>query len=403
MGELTIADLFDPAELQAEIDAGYVTRKAHPSLPLSIVTYTRSAQYDAHWTSVTMQCRGLVIEDDTSRVVALPWPKFFNVSEHELNRPHAPALPDEPFEIFDKVDGSLAIVFHYDGRWLAASKASFTSDQAAWAQCWLDERDTSVLDPTLTYLAEILYRENRIVVRYDHQGLVLLGAYDLTGSEHGLDEVGPHWNALGGTVVRSWSTLPLPELMRLAAENTKIDGTTATGTDAEGWVIRFESGLRAKVKLGEYVRLHKTLTGTSARDVWRYLGAEQYADMPPKVLGAALGCSEQEAAALAAIEGGALSALLDAVPDEFDQWVRDVVAGLTATAEQLAERIGSAYAGLKHLRGNRGDFARAAQAIEDRAVRAAVFLVLDGRPVHLHVWKAIRPTASDPFATDEEG
>ena len=129
--------------LAAALEAGHVTRKPHPELPLSIYTYTRTCQYERVWNRVTTRCRGLVADDGTGEIVALPLPKFFNVGEHEAGQPYAPSLPDEPFEVYDKVDGSLAVVFHYAGRWRVASKGSFVSAQATWAQRLLDGKDTS--------------------------------------------------------------------------------------------------------------------------------------------------------------------------------------------------------------------------------------------------------------------
>jgi RNA ligase len=400
-----LADLFPPADLDAEIAAGYVTRKQHPTLPLSIYTYGRSCQYENHWTPVTTRTRGLVVDDTDGRIVAHCLPKFFAAAMHG-NYDFAPPLPDEPFQVFDKVDGSLGIVFHYAGRWHAASKGSFVSEQAKWAQAWLDDADPDrLLEPGSTYLAEIVYPENRIVVNNgDERTLVLLAVYDADGREHPVGSYEDEWRKLGGRVVRSWRSLPLPELARLAEENTKLDGTAATGTDAEGWVVRFLSGIRVKLKYAEYARLHKALTGTNARDVWRYLGAERFgATLEPKSLAQVLGCSPAEAAQLAGIPGGALSKLLEQVPDEFDVWVRGVQSELEARFAELVGDVADAYDGIKHLGGDRAQFAKAAQQIEDRTVRAAMFLVLDGRPFDTLAWKAIRPEPSDPFKNDEEG
>ncbi len=397
-------DLFDPDDLQVEISGGWVTRKQHPTLPLSLYVYGRTCQYENHWTPVTTRCRGLIANDTDGRIVAHCLPKFFNYSQHDGTHAFAPPLPDEPFEIFDKVDGSLGIVFHYAGTWHAASKGSFISEQARWAQAWLDavEPDRH-LEPGNTYLAEIVYPENRIVVNNgDERTLVLLAVYDAAGHEHPVTGYADAWEALGGRVVRSWRALPLAELVRAAEENQKLDGTAATGTDAEGWVVRFIDGTRVKIKISEYTRLHKALTGTNARDIWQYLGAQKFGFMPPKTLGQALGCSADEAKRLAGIYSGALGKLLENVPDEFDAWVRTVCTDLETAADALLERIRQEFATLESLHGDRAAFARAAQRVEDRTVRAALFLMLDGKDLKLHVWKAIRPEPSDPFANDQE-
>ncbi|MGW9397292.1 T4 RnlA family RNA ligase [Streptomyces sp. NPDC055642] len=395
--------LIPPADLTAAIEAGHITRRQHPTLPLSIYTYTRTAQYSRAWTAATIHCRGLIADDKTGEIIAWPFAKFFNVGEHDHGFDYAPPLPaDEPFEVYDKVDGSLGIVFHYDGRWHVASKGSFASEQARWAQQWIDEGDTALLTPGVTYLAEIVYPENRIVVDYGgRRDLVLLAAYDADGREIRLPYAAEDWQGLG-SVVRTWPAMPLPDLLKLTEANTRPDGRPTTGMHAEGYVIRYASGLRAKAKLAEYVRLHKILTGISERDIWRMLGMQRYADQPPKLLAKALGCSLAEVTALPTAGRGPLDALLETVPDEFDTWVRSVVARLEEQAAVLDERVASEYATIAHLAGDRGEFARAAQQIDGPAVRACMFLMLDGRPTGLHLWRAIKPEAAAPFIADDE-
>lgn len=400
-----LADLIDPALLAEEIAGGWITRKSHPSLPISILTYSRNCQYDRHWTSATIACRGLIVDDGTGEIVAHCFPKFFNHGEHEHGFDYAPPLPDEPFEVFDKVDGSLGIVFHYAGAWHVASKGSFISEQATWAQRWLDAhpRHAEHLAPGNTYLAEIVYPENRIVVNNgDEQTLVLLAVYGPDGAEQLVQRHRDDWAALGGRVVWSWPALPLAKLVKLAALNEKLNGDAATGTDAEGYVLRYASGIRAKVKFAEYVRLHKVLTGVNARDVWRALAVTVLGpSTDAKRSAQALGLPASEFEALRGV-GDPVGALLEGVPDEFDAWVRGICAELTDHAETLEQEIDNAFAERAHLAADRGAFARSVQSL-DPAVKAAMFLKLDGKDLTLHIWRNIRPETSTPFREDEEG
>ncbi|MFE0653413.1 RNA ligase [Streptomyces sp. NPDC059534] len=395
---LTLHDLMPSDELDSALAEGHVTRKRHPELPLSIYTYTRACQYAQHWNRATTRCRGLVADDATGRIVALPLPKFFNLAEHATGRPYAPPLPDEPFEVYDKVDGSLGVIFHYDDRWHAASKGSFTSNQATWAQHRLDAADTTGLTPGVTYLAEILHPHNRIVVDYgDRRDLVLLAAFDRDGTELPLAEAAACWHPIG-SVVRTWPAMSVAELTALTESNTLPGGARATGTDAEGFVLRFASGLRAKAKLTEYVRLHKVLTGVTERDIWRGHGIQRFAAVPAARLAQGIGCS------VADVEesgGKPLDALLEQVPDEFDAWVREVIARLEDAAGRRERAVDEAYDRLAHLAGDRAAFARAAAREPDRGLRAALFLRLDGRPTDLVVWRQIRPEATDPFTHEE--
>jgi RNA ligase len=370
-------ELIPPDELTAAIDAGHVTRKTHPTLPLSILTYTRECQYGHIWTPVTMRCRGLIADDKTGAVVALPFPKIFVTAMHGVHD-FAPPLPAEPFEIFEKADGSLIIVFHYDGRWHAASKGSFISEQAEWAQYRLDTADLSGLDPELTYLAEAIYPGNRIVVDYgQREDLVLLAAYRPSdGSEEPLSAVAPGWKPIG-PIVRSWGLHDgITELEELAAASTTLDGARVSGTDEEGYVIRFASGLRAKVKLSAYLTLHKLFTGTNERTIWEVLASGQ----DPAVL-------------------------FDQVPDEFADWARTIATTLREEHARIVDEAVMAYTAVLSVLPDDPDRKTFALEAVKSQHKSALFLIHDGRDIAVSdwAWKQIKPRGDKPFKTDEEG
>ncbi|MET7607341.1 hypothetical protein ABZS96_33730 [Streptomyces avermitilis] len=109
----------------------------------------------------------------------MAWPrrKFFNTIDHARGLPYAPPLPTGPFRIYDKVDGSLGLVFVWRGQWRVVTTGAFDSPQARWARRHLSARDTSALAPGITYIAEIVYPDNRVVVDYrGRHDLVLLAA-----------------------------------------------------------------------------------------------------------------------------------------------------------------------------------------------------------------------------------
>jgi RNA ligase len=366
----TLDELFPPADLKAEIEAGYVSRKQHPELPLSLYVYSEKCQFEPHWTAVTMRCRGLIADDETGEIIGWCLPKFFNHNQHDAGSDWAPTLPDEPFEVYDKVDGSLGIVFHYAGAWRVATKGSFVSDQAAWASRYVAKADTSALDPSVTYLAEIVYPENRIVVNYgDRRDLVLLAAFRADGTEVPLREAAPAWDGIG-SVVRTYNWADSFDVLAAMAEESRhLDGTSITGTDAEGWVIRFASGLRVKAKTSDYLHLHRALTCTSERTVWEVLASGQ----DPAVL-------------------------YDRVPDEFAVWVGEVVDRLRGMVDSY---IGMAHYEFERIGRlpDRKAFAAAAMQSEHRA---ALFRLYDGRDIEDLAWKSCKPRSDTPFVVDEE-
>lgn len=107
---------------------------------LRLYCYSDSCVYDKGWNDITMLARGIILDPQEKRVVATPFPKFFNVGER------LDAIPDLAFETFEKLDGSLIILFHHKGEWRTATKGSLGSDQAKWAARWIATHDLSCLD-----------------------------------------------------------------------------------------------------------------------------------------------------------------------------------------------------------------------------------------------------------------
>ena len=225
---------------------------------LRLFCYSESCVYERRWDAVTLLARGLILDPDSKRVVATPFPKFFNVGEH------AEAVPDLPFETFEKLDGSLIIIFRHKGQWRCATKGSLGSDQAKWAASWLGRFDLSHLDPDTTYLAEAIYPENRIVVHYKETGLVMLGAYRGDGSEMGFDELISVADRLGWRTAKRHAFSAVSELLALA-------GTLPASE--EGFVIRFANGLRLKVKGDEYCRIHRLVSRLTPLAMWEAMQA----------------------------------------------------------------------------------------------------------------------------------
>ena len=160
-------DLVDA--LRSAREARLVTEQATPD-GLRIYCYTQSCVFDAQWNDATLIARGLVLDVERGTVAATPFPKFFNAFER------GETIPDLPFETFEKVDGSLIIIFWHAGAWKTTTKGTFGTAQALWAARKLKDCDLSALQRGTTYLAEAIYAENRIVVRYAEDALVLLAA-----------------------------------------------------------------------------------------------------------------------------------------------------------------------------------------------------------------------------------
>lgn len=249
--EMGFAELRDG--LLAALDAKLVTRQ-HSGDGLETYCYSNSCVYDRQWNPITLCARGLILDAEAGSIAALPFPKFFNVGENL-----SATVPDLPFETFEKLDGSLIIMFWHKGEWRTATKGAFGSDQAKWAKAWIAGQDLSTLDKGVTYLAEAIYPENRIVVAYDRSELVLLAAYRLDGIELRYDELRTVGERLGWTVAKRHSFASVTDL---------ILHTKGLPPSEEGFVLRFENGVRLKVKGEEYRRIHALISKLSPLSIW---------------------------------------------------------------------------------------------------------------------------------------
>lgn len=272
---------------------------------LRLYCYSESTVYDRAWDEITMLARGVILDPAARRVVATPFPKFFNVGER------LDSIPGLPFETFEKLDGSLTILFHHAGEWRTATKGSLGSDQAKWAAAWLAGRDLSALDAGTTYLAEAIYPGNRIVVHYPHAGLVLLAAYRADGTEVGYGELGDLADRLGWRIAIRHSYSAVSELLALVP--------TLPATE-EGFVLRFSNGLRLKVKGDEYCRVHRMVSRLTPLAMWE---AMQAGDDP---------------------EG-----LRRQLPEEFWADFDSIIAILKAQIEELLSAVGVAADAVAHL------------------------------------------------------
>jgi RNA ligase len=246
------------AGLQQACSLGFVYPRLDAASGLRLFIYSPQCVYENGWDQFSLLARGLIVDEAAGRVVATPFPKFFNVGER------GGILPDLPFEAYEKVDGSLIIVFQHDGRWRAATKGAFDSDQALWAQARLDAADLSALRPGSTYLFEAVYPENRMVIRYSEAALIMLAAYAEDGLESSYDDVLAVSDALGWRAAKRHAFANIPEMVARATMLPRND---------EGFVIRFANGLRLKLKGAEYRRIHALIARCTPLGVWDLMNA----------------------------------------------------------------------------------------------------------------------------------
>lgn len=347
----------DLASFRDRETQGFLTCRSHPTGRLLIWNYTPKCQFDQAWDDVTMQARGLITTPE-GEIVARPFKKFFNLDQHQGH------LPLEPFTVTAKADGSLGILYWLNDVPQIATRGSFTSEQAVKATEILHHKYCGILDsinPDYTYLFEIIYPDNRIVVDYGKlEELVLLAVIH---TESGL-EMDIHGPTASGSfhdlfpLVKHYDGIhDLAQLQVIQEEN------------AEGFVIRFQSGLRLKLKFAEYIRLHRLMTKVNARVIWDLLRTGQSFDE-----------------------------LLERVPDEFYAWVRrtqnDLLTRFAAIEQQCQEVVNQVQ--------NLPTRKEQAAVIMKTHYPGVTFAMLDQKNYQEAIWKQLYPEASRPFKIDED-
>jgi len=317
---MKLAELLDEVLLKEMIDAGFVSRKEHPALPLFIYNYTKKCQYDGMWNDVTRKCRGLIV-DDTGEIACRPWEKFHNYSEHDTDEWD----PNEICLVTDKMDGSLGILYPVDNGYAIATRGSFSSEQAISAtEMWHAKYSHNLVLRGWTYLFEILYAANRVVVDYgDREELVLLGCVN---------------NETGETMEAAMVGWPGPRVPRFGEMTLREALELEPRPNAEGIVLTFidrDPEMRVKVKQEDYIALHRIITGLNERSVWEHLAVLACAPWikEPNHWASFVGIDPERAAEILSVG----SNWRESIPEEFQDWIDTTTARITKEVQSIIE------------------------------------------------------------------
>jgi len=356
---MKLDQIIDLADLQQELQAGYVTERKHPEFPeLSILNYTDRAQFDQHWTPVTRRTRGLIVNNMTNEILALPFAKFFNYgqgdAQYNLDAPIVGA--------FDKLDGSLGVGYRApDGSYRIATRGSFDSEQARHANAWLAANPQSkaaallsdAIGAVTTPLFEIIYPDNRIVV--DYQGrdeVVFLGHVDRLPMFYG--QFYPELE-----LAHESDPLTLREVLALPPRD-----------NAEGWVVWLDRTTAVKIKYEKYVDLHRAISNMTPKEAWRQLRA------------------------------GTFDEFAEALPDEFHDWAKGVEQELMDEFEAAWGEASSRTHELRLFHNEvvggrpRRELAEWVKREVRPEARGLVFGMLDGKDMSDSIWRMLEPKAA---------
>lgn len=345
--------------LDAMVKEGWVISQIHPTLDLTIYNYSQKTQYKSYWVEETLMARGLVL-NSAGRIVARPFGKFFNASEVPDQ------IPNLPFEVFEKMDGSLGIFFWYYKDDIAypvfASRGSFISEQAVKGWEMLQKLPYKDLVYGYTYMFETIYPKNRIVVDYGRdEKLVLLGIIHNGGREVPFDSIEK-------TLGNSFQLVKVYNIKKNWYHLVSLNEP-----NKEGFVIKFSNGFRVKIKFEEYTRLHRIITNVSTTDIWEQI-----------------------------MTGKSLDEVLEKLPDEFYDWARETQAELITSFNAIKANALKEYRLVCKKVSTDGlsehEYGKAfAECVSQNRLKHLLFGLKNGKSIDTEIWKMVKPVWSKPF------
>eukprot|EP01080_Neovahlkampfia_damariscottae_P005886 gene5886-9714_t len=207
---------------------------------------------------IVQECRGIVLDvKNDFKIISYPFDKFFNFGEKQVKE-----IDIKKSKIYEKHDGSMAILYFYDKKWHVGSTSRCDGSSH---MCFVNENEKVIPfrqlfweifdalkydlpnDTNLCYVFEMITYRHGLVVKHKKEDLILLGARDLTTLEE-LDPVEVvkklNWKSI---IPLEISVKSLDELKEMAC---KLDPTIC-----EGYVVCDENFNRVKIKSPQYVLL----------------------------------------------------------------------------------------------------------------------------------------------------
>ncbi|MEM9543449.1 MAG: T4 RnlA family RNA ligase [Cyanobacteria bacterium P01_E01_bin.42] len=210
---------------------------------------------------IVQQARGIIVDEDKNwDIVSYSYDKFFNYGE-----PNAIAIDWQNATVYDKLDGSLMVLYFYAGEWRVQSSGTpdatgqvngfpFNFAELFW-KVW---RELSYALPEETeycFSFELMTPYNRIVVKHESNRLILHGVRNVKTRT---EEAAKNWAAR-----YNWepvTTYPLGSWSEILEAAKHLDPM-----NSEGYVVCDRNFHRVKVKSPEYVALSHFRQGFSTR------------------------------------------------------------------------------------------------------------------------------------------
>ncbi len=232
----------------------------HPTLPLVILNYSQLGSSRVE--KIARECRNLILEKDTWKLVARSFFRFFNL--HEFPEEHRQFNWDS-FHVTAKADGSLINVFNYKGEWLVTTRGSWADgDVDMTGKTWKELIYAAFppsrfdrLNPLYSYTFELCSPYNHIVTKYDDIRLYLLSMFcgeeelkHVHTQQYFQYEIAPMSHIVNVFRPQTYIFSSIEHVQQ------ELDRISAKDVTFEGFVLRDDNNYRIKLKSPNWVVLH---------------------------------------------------------------------------------------------------------------------------------------------------
>jgi hypothetical protein len=212
---------------------------------------------------ITKECSGIILDANKNwEVVSMPYMKFFEYNDKNYNDNDFKYDEGEEVKVYEKIDGTLAVLYFYDNSWQVAS--SYFPDGKD-AMCYKSPEHKVIfnkyfwdifnkkgykipIESDMNFFFEMITPHHLYVVQYKEEDLILHGARNIKSMK---EEDHKEYALKYGWNYTKEISISKPFDLNLIINMAKnLDATLQ-----EGFVIRDKSFNRIKVKSPDYIKL----------------------------------------------------------------------------------------------------------------------------------------------------
>ena len=330
---------FNIQQLEKYISFSKFTRENHTEADLSIYGYdNRKPGKPIIWDNINTHLRGIILDSD-GNVISRSFKKFHTFKEYVtkssilLTEGQTIRLPDCKYRIYEKVDGSMAILYWVNDKPYLASQRSFISPTATKANEILHKKYSHTfnkLNKKYTYIFEAIYPDTQVIVNYKIvEDIILIGVIDSTSGRE--------------LPVSDWGFPVAKDFTHQFKHITDLEKLCSLNLpNIEGFVLHYENGAKIKLKFPWYSEAKRLQTNILVHNRIVYESKLKLSRL--------MGSNEKKFSNYDIWEclklGKPLESILINIPEEyytlgFEFWFRDIVDGLKKQYESIEKSLKS--------------------------------------------------------------